>query len=786
MEDSPSTQPEKIKFPKIIKWHRIYYLLALLDVLIVVFGLFLNHHLISVQRESVATNEVWVNRLDKYLALRNFANKVSQPGDDVFANQDSQLERRNMEKYLVRYNNEFQSLLIQTEEISPRFRQQIISELRLIDGNVQEMAVQCRKVLSFYNQGDMQSAGVEMAVMDQMLGKVNNNLSVLHSNVIQIQHDLLTEESDYVSGVQKFELVTAVFVLLMVAVAVIYGGWIRKRIEEAAEEREKNIILQAAYDFRNNIIGSMADLMITVDDDGSILNVNQAFLNRMGYREDEIIGQPIRILTQSNTFLSEDEYRQMIKEKRLAEIEKDLYTKDGENFRCAVSSSLLKNHKTAAVIVAVDISRRIKDERKLKNYARRLEQSNREFKELASSYKEIVENLEESQNELTLVNKFTENVIDSMLDFLVVLDMDFNIVRVNPAALKLNGYEEHELLGQSVNILLTDKPFTKNGLDALRKSGGFTNLVKLNRCKDGSIVQITLSMFILKDEQGEEIGIVCVGKDISEIMNIRDDLEKSNEKLRQSNRELQDFAYVASHDLQEPLRKVQAFGDRLEKKFAASLSEEGRDYIERMRNAASRMQILINDLLTFSRITTKSKPFETVDINKIARDVVSDLEIRIEETSGSVEIEKLPVIDADPLQMRQLFQNIIGNALKFHRPGEPPQIKISSDFMNGSDKTVQINDSNYETQNPCQNVCQIVIQDNGIGFEEKYLDKIFTVFQRLHGRGSYEGSGIGLSVCRKIVERHGGEITAKSAPEKGSTFFVKLPIKQNQKENQSL
>jgi signal transduction histidine kinase len=232
-------------------------------------------------------------------------------------------------------------------------------------------------------------------------------------------------------------------------------------------------------------------------------------------------------------------------------------------------------------------------------------------------------------------------------------------------------------------------------------------------------------------------------------------------KLEQSNRELQDFAYVASHDLQEPLRKIQAFGDRLKSKHGDVLTTEGSGYLERMQNAAHRMQLLINDLLQFSRITTNAQPFKPVDLGKVAREVLSDLEARLEQTAGRVQIDELPTIDADPLQMRQLLQNLIGNALKFHRKDIPPIVQVRWHRNGNADR-----------------YCEVFVEDNGIGFDEKYLDRIFGVFQRLHGRGEYEGTGVGLAICRKIVARHSGSITAKSKPGQGTTFIVTLPVHQ--------
>ena len=229
-------------------------------------------------------------------------------------------------------------------------------------------------------------------------------------------------------------------------------------------------------------------------------------------------------------------------------------------------------------------------------------------------------------------------------------------------------------------------------------------------------------------------------------------------RLEQSNRDLQEFAYIASHDLQEPLRKVLAFGDRLASKYGDLLDDTGRDYLKRMRDASQRMQTLINDLLSFSRVSTRAQPFTEVDLNSIAQEVVSDLEHQIDRTNGYVIIDKLPVIEADPTQMHQLFQNLITNALKFHQDSKPPTIQVSSQTLDSK--------------------CQIQVKDNGIGFEIQYLDRIFKPFQRLHSRQEFEGSGMGLAICRRIVERHSGEITAISAPGEGSTFIVTLPIYQ--------
>lgn len=243
------------------------------------------------------------------------------------------------------------------------------------------------------------------------------------------------------------------------------------------------------------------------------------------------------------------------------------------------------------------------------------------------------------------------------------------------------------------------------------------------------------------------------------------------EKLRISNTELQEFAYIASHDLQEPLRKITAFGDRLKTKYVKVLDEQGLDYLGRMQNAARRMQNLINGLLMFSRVTTKAQPFVSVDLSAVTKEVLSDLEVRIQETGGKVDVKDLPSVEADPIQMRQLFQNLIGNALKFAKTDHPPVVNISGAYVDNDKESSGSGSENRK-------LYQITIEDNGIGFDEKYIDRIFGMFQRLHGRGEYEGTGIGLAVCKKIVERHKGSIVVKSAPDKGTKFIFTLPVKQ--------
>ncbi len=254
-----------------------------------------------------------------------------------------------------------------------------------------------------------------------------------------------------------------------------------------------------------------------------------------------------------------------------------------------------------------------------------------------------------------------------------------------------------------------------------------------------------------------------------ELFQARRSLKKMNEeleervrertaKLVQINKELEQFAYVASHDLQEPLRKIIIFGEHLMEDLGENLNETDKDYLSRMCKASIRMKTVIEELLVFSKISSKEMTFEKIDLKEVLLEILSDLEIKIKQENAKIEIRDLPAITANKSQIRHLFQNLILNAIKFSKKEEKPSIVISSE-SNGD-------------------FVDISVRDNGIGFEEKYVDRIFKLFQRLHGKHEYEGSGIGLSICQKIVDQHGGRITAHSKPDEGSVFIVTLPLYQ--------
>jgi light-regulated signal transduction histidine kinase (bacteriophytochrome) len=258
--------------------------------------------------------------------------------------------------------------------------------------------------------------------------------------------------------------------------------------------------------------------------------------------------------------------------------------------------------------------------------------------------------------------------------------------------------------------------------------------------------------------------------DVTESKVYEKQLQQFNAELKRSNEDLEQFAYVASHDLQEPLRKIRAFGDRLTSKFGHELKSQGSDYVFRMQAAAARMQLLIEDLLTFSRVSRVEANFELLEMKPLLDEVLEDIDLMVNQKKAVVRVGKFPSFYGDRSQIKRLFQNLIGNSIKFHKVNEKPIIDISI-------KTIERAEAERETGVSVADTkfIRISVKDNGIGFDEKYAEKIFNIFQRLNGRTAYEGTGIGLAICRKIVTNHGGFISAKSIEDVGSEFIIILP-----------
>lgn len=430
--------------------------------------------------------------------------------------------------------------------------------------------------------------------------------------------------------------------------------------------------------------------------------------------------------------------------------------------------------------MGIDITDRKMAQAELDKYHHQLEELVRrrtaELERANSLLQEEIAERKRTEAELLKAKNEWERTFDSVPDLIAILDTKHRIVRANREMVRRMGTMLDQCTGSHCYELVhcSDSPphacpHTLTMLD------GREHIAELHEDRFGG--DFLISTTPLYDENDTMMGTVHVARDITERKQMERELRRSRDeleirvqertaelsealgKLESMNRELQDFAYVASHDLQEPLRKIQTFGGLIRDRCGKKFDETETDYFARMERAANRMQRLIQDLLTLSRITTRSEPLRAVDLNRIAGEVVQLFDHRLKENGGSVEFSDLPTIDADPTQMRQLFQNLIGNALKFVNNVEKPSVKIYGDF-------------------PEPNVCRLYFEDNGIGFDMKYVDRIFSPFQRLHGQSEFEGTGMGLAICRKIVERHGGKINAESAPGKGSRFMVYLPLHQ--------
>lgn len=266
-----------------------------------------------------------------------------------------------------------------------------------------------------------------------------------------------------------------------------------------------------------------------------------------------------------------------------------------------------------------------------------------------------------------------------------------------------------------------------------------------------------------KEKRAAELAIAN-----EELLFQNEEKESRAEELRIANKELMAFNYISSHDLQEPLRKIQMFTTVIKEKEAQNLSDSGKHYLDRIQLSAARMQQLIEDLLAFSRVSSGDHTFETTDLNEIVADIIADLHDTILEKNAVIEIPQICHAEVMPFQFRQLMYNLVSNALKFSQPGIPPHIVISSRIMKGSDLGI-------ETLSPEKNYCHITVQDSGIGFEPEFKERIFELFQKLHGNGLYKGTGIGLAIVKKIVDNHKGHIIATGELNQGARFDIYLP-----------
>lgn len=357
----------------------------------------------------------------------------------------------------------------------------------------------------------------------------------------------------------------------------------------------------------------------------------------------------------------------------------------------------------------------------------------------------------------TVSKSYVDNILKSMAETLMVIDPDGTIQRVNQAAISLLGYERDELVGRSAGDVFEE------GVDVLSlfKQSALNDVIRSIDTsvvtKDGRHVAVSLSGSVMRDDDGEIQGMVCVAQDITERKRTQEMLERQTQELARSNDELEQFAWVASHDLQEPLRMVASYTQLLSKRYKGKLDADADEFIAFAVDGATRMRRLINALLELSRVGTRGKDFEATDCEAVYNRTLVDLEALVEDSGALVTHDRLPTVMGDATQLGQLFQNLIANAIKF-RSDKQLTVHVGAERRDGH--------------------WVFCVRDNGIGIDPEYAERIFVVFQRLHGKGDRPGTGIGLAICKKIVQLHGGRIWVASLPDEGASFYFTLPVNE--------
>ncbi|MGC3989172.1 MAG: ATP-binding protein [Chthoniobacteraceae bacterium] len=384
----------------------------------------------------------------------------------------------------------------------------------------------------------------------------------------------------------------------------------------------------------------------------------------------------------------------------------------------------------------------------------------------------------EIERALAAERNLLNSLINVMPEYVYVKDLERRFILNNRSHLEILGASSPtEVYGKRSEDFFSaeqTRPYLESDLQILKDGISSFDMLYCWKDREGNPWWTSTTKVALRDEEGKITGLVGITSDVTKFKLVEEELRATAAQMERQNRELKDFAAVASHDLQEPLRKIMTFSDRLVKKCGEAMGQEGQDFVLRTMDAARRMQLLIQDLLKFSQIGSRELPFVPVDLGEVIWDVVSDLEVRIESVKAELKIGSLPEIEGDPILLRQLFQNLLTNAMKFQKPEVPPVISVQAVVQpyHGPDIL------GARQGDP---VCKITVSDNGIGFDPKFSEQIFTIFQRLHSRDKYEGTGIGLAVVRRIVDKHGGTVEAHSIENEGATFHVTLPMKQTKK-----
>lgn len=533
--------------------------------------------------------------------------------------------------------------------------------------------------------------------------------------------------------------------------------------KKSRSEKDMSAQLKKQNDFVETILNASVDLIAVYDTETRLITMNRQYELAYGIAREEWIGktylelyphgkdtQAYRDLLDalSGELVHNFSFHSNLSKKYYENFVIPLRYEDGE-----VYAALVMSHDNTNIIEAAE-----------------------EVKAANAELKTLNEQLQRSEERYaSMINEVEDYAI-------IMMDREGIINHWNKGAEKIKGYTSEEVLGKHFSIFYTLQDKQKNMPDQMLEmaiSQGKAAFEGWRVRKDGSIFWGAIVITALHGPDNNVIGFSKVTRDLTErkisedkLQMFADELLQKNKELERSNSELTSFSYVASHDLQEPLRKIQGFGNLILNSELTNLSETGKDYFSRMIKAAGRMQGLIDSLLEFSRTSTEIKNFEPSDLNELLDEVKKDLRELIESRGAVIKSVALPTLFVIPFQFRQLLANLIGNSIKYSKNDVAPVIEISAQKISSRDLP-----ENFAVA--ATDYYRLTVHDNGIGFEQEYAEKIFELFQRLHGKNEYTGSGIGLAICKRIAENHSGWISAESEPGVGSSFHVYLPVRED-------
>ncbi len=488
-------------------------------------------------------------------------------------------------------------------------------------------------------------------------------------------------------------------------------------ITERKDAEEK---VQQASLYARSLIEASLDPLVTISAEGKITDVNKATEEVTGYSRDQLIGSDF-----SDYFTEPQEaragYKKVFSEGYVRDYPLAIRHKSGKVTDVLYNANVYRNE--AGDIQGIFAAARDITERKV------------------------------AEEKLLAASLYARSLLEASLDPLVTISAQGKITDVNQATENVTGCTRQELIGSDFSDYFTEPDKARAGYKQVFTEGFVKDYPLAIRDKSGKVTEVLYNASIYRDPNGEVQGVFAAARDITKRVAMENELRQTMDKLKQSNAELEQFAYVASHDLQEPLRMVASYVQLLERRYKGKLDSDADEFIGYAVDGANRMRNLIDDLLTYSRVSRLGKPFEPTDLESTLGIVLENLRASIADNCAVVTHDKLPVVTADSGQMVQIFQNLIGNSIKFHGK-EPPRVHVS-----------------VKSQGDCY---QFAVSDNGIGIDPQYFDRLFRIFQRLHSKQEYPGSGIGLVICKKIVERHGGRIWIESQLGKGSTVYFTI------------